>query len=126
MDKVYNTTLEKLGKDKAMIFEAQILMISDPIFFDVIKKRIVKEKKNAEHVVTHEFSKQIDQLKRSDSDVFKLRGLELEDVRNRIIRNLAEAKLKSRFEGTPIVVTRRIDACRRRASQPECGPGLCQ
>jgi len=108
LDKVYNTTLEKLGRDKAMIFEAQILMISDPIFFDVIKKRIIKEKKNAEHVVAQEFSIQIDQLKRSDSDVFRLRALELEDVRNRIIRNLTEAKLKSRFEGTPIVVTREL------------------
>ncbi|MGO9482176.1 MAG: phosphoenolpyruvate--protein phosphotransferase [Candidatus Kryptoniota bacterium] len=105
LNKVYNTTLEKLGSDKAMIFEAQILMISDPIFFDAIKQRIISEKKNAEHVVANEFSKQIEQLKRSDSDMFKLRALELEDVRNRIIRNLAEGKLKSRFEGTPIVVT---------------------
>jgi phosphotransferase system enzyme I (PtsI) len=105
LNKVYGTTLEKLGSDKAMIFEAQILMISDPIFFDVIKQRIISEKKNAEYIITNEFSKQIDQLKRSDSDMFKLRALELEDVRNRIIRNLTEAKLKSRFEGTPIVVT---------------------
>ncbi len=105
LNKVYNATLEKLGSDKAMIFEAQILMISDPIFFDAIKQRIISEKKNAEHVVTTEFSKQIEQLKRSSRDVFQLRALELEDVRNRIIRNLAESKLKSRFEGTPIVVT---------------------
>ena len=108
LEKVHKTTLEKLGRDKAMIFEAQTLMISDPIFFDVIKRRIVSEKKNADHIVSDEFSKQIEQLKRSDSDVFRLRALELEDVRNRIIRNLAEAKLKSRFEGTPIVVTREL------------------
>ena len=80
-------------------------MISDPIFFEDIKRRIVKEKKNAEFIVDHEFERQIEQLKRSDSDVFKLRALELEDVRNRIIRNLAETKLRSRFEGTPIIVT---------------------
>ena len=108
LNKVYNTTLEKLGSEKALIFEAQILMISDPIFFDAIERRIVSEKKNAEHIVTDEFSKQIEQLKRSDSDLFKLRALELEDVRNRILRNLTEAKLKSRFEGTPIVVTREL------------------
>jgi phosphotransferase system enzyme I (PtsI) len=108
LNKAYNTTLEKLGKDKAMIFEAQILMISDPIFFDVIKQRIISERKNAEYIVADEFSKQIDQLKRSDSDVFRLRALELEDVRNRIIRNLGDVKLRSRFEGTPIVVTREL------------------
>jgi phosphotransferase system enzyme I (PtsI) len=105
LDKVYNATLEKLGEDKARIFEAQKLMIADPIFFDEIKHRIVKEKKNAEFIVDDEFDKQIEQLKRSDSDMFKLRALELADVRNRIIRNLAETKLKSRFEGSPIIVT---------------------
>lgn len=105
LEKVYNTTLEKLGSDKAKIFEAQLLMISDPIFFDLIKRRIASEKKNVEYIVADEFSKQLEQLKRTNSDVFKLRALEMEDVRNRIIRNLAAAKLKSRFEGTPIVVT---------------------
>ncbi len=105
LEKVYNTTLEKLGSDKAKIFEAQLLMIADPIFFDVIRRRIVSDKKNVEYIVADEFSKQLEQLKRTDSDVFKLRALEMEDVRNRIIRNLANAKLKSRFEGSPIVVT---------------------
>jgi len=105
LEKAYNTTLEKLGNDKAKIFEAQKLMIADPIFFDEIKHRIVKEKKNADFIVDDEFDKQIDQLKRSDSDMFRLRALELADVRNRIIRNLGEGKLKSRFDGTPIIVT---------------------
>jgi phosphotransferase system enzyme I (PtsI) len=105
LDKIYNTTLEKLGGEKAQIFEAQKLMISDPILFGGIRGRIVKEKKNAEFVVDDEFGKQIEQLKRSDSDVFKLRALELSDVRSRIIRNMAETKLRSRFEGSPIVVT---------------------
>ena len=108
LDKVYNTTLERLGENKARIFEAQKLMISDPVLFENIKRRIVKDKKNAEFIVDEEFGRQIEQLRRSDSDVFKLRALELEDVRNRIIRNLAEYKLKSRFEGTPIVVTREL------------------
>jgi phosphotransferase system enzyme I (PtsI) len=105
LDKVYNATLERLGSDKAKIFEAQKLMIADPIFSEDIRRRIVEEKKNAEFIVDDEFDRQIELLKRSDSDVFKLRALELEDVRNRIIRNLAETKLRSRFEGTPIIVT---------------------
>lgn len=105
LDKVYNATLERLGSDKARIFEAQKLMIADPIFSEDIRRRIVEEKKNAEFIVDDEFDRQIELLKRSDSDIFKLRALELEDVRNRIIRNLAETKLRSRFEGTPIIVT---------------------
>lgn len=105
LEKVYKTAFEKVGGEKAMIFEAQLLMISDPIFVEGIKKRITKEKKNSEYIVAQEFAKQIAHLKKSNSEVFKQRALEIEDIKNRILRNLVEAKLRSRFEGTPIVVT---------------------
>ncbi len=105
LDKVYHTAFEKIGVDKAKIFEAQLLMVSDPIFFEAIKGRIVREKKNADFVVDDEFSRQIEQLRHSGNEIFRQRALEIEDVKNRILRNLAEAKLKSKFEGTPIIVT---------------------
>ncbi len=105
LEKIYRTAREKIGEDKAKIFEAQLLILSDPVFFDGVKHKIMRNRKNAEFVVSTEFSKQIDQLHRSDSDIFRQRAMEIEDARNRILRNLAEAKLKSRFEGTPIVVT---------------------
>ncbi len=105
LDKIYHTAREKIGEDKARIFEAQLLILSDPVFFDGVKHKITRTKKNAEYVVSTEFSKQVEQLRRSDNEVFKQRAMEIEDSRNRILRNLAEAKLRSRFEGTPIVVT---------------------
>jgi phosphoenolpyruvate-protein phosphotransferase (PTS system enzyme I) len=105
LEKVYHTAREKIGDDKARIFEAQLLILSDPVFFDGVKHKIVKSKKNAEFVISTEFSKQVEQLRRSNNELFKQRAMEIEDSKNRILRNLAEAKLKSRFEGTPIVVT---------------------
>ncbi|HQT90766.1 MAG TPA: phosphoenolpyruvate--protein phosphotransferase [Candidatus Kryptobacter bacterium] len=105
LEKVYHTAREKIGDDKARIFEAQLLILSDPVFFDGVKHKIVRNKKNAEFVVSTEFSKQVEQLRRSNNEMFKQRAMEIEDCKNRILRNLAEAKLKSRFEGTPIVVT---------------------
>jgi len=105
LEKVYRTALEKVGGENAMIFEAQLLMISDPVFVEEIRKRISAQKKNAEFVVADEFAKQTAQLRKSDNEMFRQRILEIEDVKNRILRNLAESKLKSRFEGTPIVVT---------------------
>lgn len=105
VEKIYHTAVEKIGNDQAKIFEAQLLMLSDPVFFDGVKHKIAKSKKNAEFVVSTEFSKQVDQLRRSENEIFKQRAMEIDDAKNRILRNLAEAKLKSRFEGTPIVVT---------------------
>ncbi len=105
LEKIYHTAREKIGDDKARIFEAQLLILSDPVFFDGVKHKIVRNKKNAEFVVSTEFSKQVEQLRRSNNEMFKQRAMEIEDCKNRILRNLAEAKLKSRFEGTPIVVT---------------------
>lgn len=105
VEKIYHTAAEKIGKDEAKIFEAQLLMLSDPVFFDGVKRKITRTRKNAEFVVSTEFSKQVDQLRHSENELFKQRATEIEDAKNRILRNLAEAKLKSRFEGTPIVVT---------------------
>ncbi len=105
LDKIYHAALEKIGPDKAKIFEAQLLMVSDPIFFDAIKGRIVKEKKNSEFIVDDEFSRQVEQFRHSGNEIFRQRWLEIDDVKNRILRNLAEAKLKSKFEGTRIIVT---------------------
>ncbi len=105
VEKIRHTAMEKIGSDQARIFEAQLLILSDPVFFEGIKKKITRNKKNAEFIVSSEFSKEIDQLRRSKNEIFKQRATELEDAMNRILRNLAEAKLKSRFEGTPIVVT---------------------
>ncbi len=105
LEKIYHTAREKIGDEKARIFEAQLLILSDPVFLEEVKKKIVKSRKNAEFVVSTEFSKQVEQLKRSGNELFKQRAMEIDDSKNRILRNLAEAKLKSRFEGTPIVVT---------------------
>ncbi len=105
LEKIYGTAREKIGEDKAKIFEAQLLILADPVFFDGVKHKISRNKKNAEFVVSTEFSKQIEQLRRSDNEIFKQRATEIEDAKNRILRNLAEAKLKSRVEGTPIIVT---------------------
>lgn len=105
LQKIYRTAVDKLGSEKAGIFEAQLLMISDPIFFSGIRKRINAEGKNVEYIVSKEFSKQVEQLRKSDNELFKQRAYEIEDVKNRILRNLSEAKLKSKFEGKPIVVT---------------------
>ncbi len=105
LDKVYRATFERIGADKAKIFEAQLLMVSDPIFFEAIKGRIVREQKNADYVVEDEFSRQVEQLRHSGNEIFRQRSFEIDDVKNRILRNLAEAKLKSKFEGTPVIVT---------------------
>lgn len=105
LDKVYHAALEKIGTDEAKIFEAQLLMVSDPIFFETIKGKIVKERKNSEFIVDDEFSRQVEQLRHSSNEIFRQRSLEIDDVKNRILRNLAEAKLKSKFEGSPIIVT---------------------
>ncbi len=105
LQKIYRTAVDKLGSEKAGIFEAQLLMISDPIFFSGVKKRIDGEKKNVEFIVSDEFSKQADQLRKSDNELFRQRAYEIEDVKNRILRNLTEAKLKSKFDGKSIVVT---------------------
>ena len=47
LEKVLQLTQEKVGDQKAKIFEAQIMILSDTVLFDAVRKRIHKELKNA-------------------------------------------------------------------------------
>ena len=49
LEKVIEGVLEKLGSEKAEIFEAHLCMLEDPEFIGSIQKKITDEKFNAEY-----------------------------------------------------------------------------
>ena len=96
---------EKMGEKRAAIFEAQIMILDDPVLIDSIVKRIDEEKKSPEFIVNHEISKYIDLMNSSDEPYMKERSHDIEDIKNRIIRNLQKKKLKSRIVENVVVIT---------------------
>jgi phosphotransferase system enzyme I (PtsI) len=96
---------EKMGEKRAAIFEAQIMILDDPILIDNIVKRIETEKKLPEYIVNNEISKYIDLMNSSDELYMKERSHDIEDIKNRIVRNLQKKKLKSKITEDVVVIT---------------------
>jgi phosphotransferase system enzyme I (PtsI) len=105
LEKVLQLTEEKIGNQKAKIFEAQIMILSDSVLFDAVKKRIHKELKNAESIVNKEISRYQQMMLKSPDDYMRERAHDVEDVKNRLIRNIQQDRLISRFDKKAIVVS---------------------
>ncbi len=103
--KIFNLAVDKLGDKRAAIFEAQIMILDDPILINTIKERIKKEKRLPEFIVDDEISKYTKIMSASNEPYMKERSHDIEDIKNRIIRNLKKKKWKSRITSDVIVVT---------------------
>ncbi len=108
LQKILSFAEQKIGNSKAKIFEAQIMILNDTVLFDSIYKRIGKEHKNAEFIVHGEIAKYQQLMLNSSDEYMRERAHDVEDVKNRIIRNIQEQKLISRFEGGSIVVSQAL------------------
>ena len=94
----------KLG-DRTKILEAQIMILEDPILIETLQKRIRAEKKNAELLVSNEIEKYQMMMLASGDDYMHERAHDMDDLKNRIIRNLQEEKLISKLESSCIIVS---------------------
>lgn len=103
--KVFNLAVDKLGKKRAALFEAQIMILDDPILIEKIISRIVDEMKNSEFIVYNEISKYQEMMRASNEPYMKERSQDIEDIKNRIIRNIRKKKWKSRITEEVIVVS---------------------
>jgi phosphoenolpyruvate-protein phosphotransferase (PTS system enzyme I) len=108
LKKIFDLAVDKMGEQRAGIFEAQIMILDDPVLIENIKKRIKKEKRSPEFLVDDEISKYQKLLSLSSQSYMKERSYDIEDIKNRIIRNLKKKKWKSRIENDVIVVTSNI------------------
>jgi len=96
---------EKLGSQQAKIFEAQVMILNDAILMGEIERRIETELKNAEHIVADEISKYKRLMLAANDEYMHERAHDVDDVMNRIIRNIQDQKLFSRLEGESIIVS---------------------
>ena len=95
----------KLGAQDAKIFDAQIMILGDGILMKTIEDRIRQEFRNAEYVVFDEIGKYKKLMLAAPDEYMHERAHDVDDVMNRIIRNIQDQKLYSRLEGEAIVVS---------------------
>ncbi|OMF32579.1 phosphoenolpyruvate--protein phosphotransferase [Paenibacillus sp. FSL H8-0548] len=85
---IRSSTAERLGEDKAEIFEGHLMILEDPDFIDAIALKITDEAMNAEFTL-HETAQSFIELLQSMSDeLLRGRAVDIEDVSGRIMSHL--------------------------------------
>lgn len=108
LKKIFDLAVVKMGEARAGIFEAQMMILDDPFLIDTIRKRIREEKRSPEYIVSDEISKYQELLSLSKETYMLERTHDIEDIKNRIIRNIKKKKWQSRIKNDVIVVTNSI------------------
>jgi len=105
LKKILAIARERMGNTRAGIFEAQLMILEDPVLLDNITNRIEREKKQPEYIVDDEISKYQDMMFLSHESYMKERASDIEDIKNRIVRNLRKKRWQSRIKGEVIIVS---------------------
>lgn len=79
---------KELGKDKADIFAAHLLVLSDPELINTIKAKIISEKVNAEFALQEVVAMFISMFESMDNEYMKERAADIRDVTKRVLANL--------------------------------------
>jgi phosphotransferase system enzyme I (PtsI) len=108
LTKILNFAQSKIGEGKAKIFEAQIMILQDAVLFHSIIKRIRTESRNAEFLVSDEIGKYANLMLMAHDDYMHERAHDVDDLKNRIIRNMQANKLISKFDASAIVVAHNL------------------
>lgn len=105
LNKIFSIAREKMGVKRAEIFEAQMMILDDQVLLSNIESRIKKEKKLPEFLVYDEITKYQDLMILAHDPYMKERALDIEDIKNRIIRNLQKKRWESKFTNDVIVIS---------------------
>ncbi len=105
LTKIFDLAHEKMGPERSGIFSAQLMILDDPVLQECIERRIRTEKKHPDFIVQNEITKYQDLMIVANEDYLKERALDIEDIKNRIIRNLQKKRLQSRITPGVIVVS---------------------
>jgi phosphotransferase system enzyme I (PtsI) len=105
LEKIVAFAQEKLDPEDTKILEAQIMILGDTILMTTIEKRIAGELRNAEFIVFDEISKYKRLMLSAPDEYMHERAHDVDDVMNRIIRNIQDQKLVSKLEGEAVIVS---------------------
>jgi phosphotransferase system enzyme I (PtsI) len=105
LSKIFTIAKEKMGPTRAGIFEAHLMILDDPILIENIVKRIETEKKQPEYIVNDEITKYQDLMIISHESYMKERAHDIEDIKNRIVRNLRKKQWKSKIQSDVVILS---------------------
>jgi phosphotransferase system enzyme I (PtsI) len=100
-------TADKLGEDKAEIFEAHLMILEDPEVVPAFEDKIKNEKINAAAAVKDVIDKYVAMFSAMEDDYLRERGADIRDVGMRVIKILLDVQeISDRMEEEVVVVAR--------------------
>lgn len=105
LNKIFSFAKEKMEEKRAAIFEAQVMILDDPILIGNINRRIEEEMRQPEYIVNDEISKYQEMMVSSHELYMNERAHDIGDIKNRIIRNLQKKRWQSRITHDAVVVS---------------------
>ncbi|QNO13808.1 phosphoenolpyruvate--protein phosphotransferase [Alkalicella caledoniensis] len=88
LEKIKVLAQQKMGKDKAEIFQAHLLVLSDPKLVNSVENGIKSEKKNAEVILDRTIKSFVQIFESMDNEYMKERAADIKDVGGRLLKNL--------------------------------------
>ncbi len=108
LNKIFNLAKEKLDVSNLMIFDAQLQFLNDEVLHKKIISRIENENLPAYYVFNNEIENMENNLLASNDEYIRERVNDIEDLKNRVLRNLAKGKLISKIDENSIVVAHNL------------------
>lgn len=108
LNKIFNLAKEKLDEKSLMIFDAQLVFLNDNHLHEKVIERIKAERKPAYTIFSDEIKSVTDSLMSSKDDYLKERATDIEDIKNRVLRNMVKKKLVSKIDENSIVVAHNL------------------
>ena len=103
LTKVYDLSKERIGEENSKIFDAQLEILKDKVFFNQVIDRIRKEKRAGSYILHDEIAK-LDEILAAGNEYMKDRISDFNDVKNRIVRNMKREKLVSKVSENTIII----------------------
>jgi phosphoenolpyruvate-protein phosphotransferase (PTS system enzyme I) len=88
LEQIRNRAEKDLGADKAAIFEAHLLVLSDPELISPIEDKIKTENVNAEHALKETADMFVSMFESMDNEYMKERAADIRDVTKRVLAHL--------------------------------------
>lgn len=88
LERIKEHAMSELGEDKAAIFAAHLLVLSDPELLNPVKDKITNEKVNAEFALNETATMFITMFEQMDNEYMKERAADIRDVTKRVIGHL--------------------------------------
>ncbi|MEC0239882.1 phosphoenolpyruvate--protein phosphotransferase [Paenibacillus dokdonensis] len=88
IDRIREQTLERLGPQKAEIFEAHLFLLDDPDLIDAAMDQIDSEGVNAEYALYEVASGIMEALRSMDNEMLRERAADVKDITGRVISKL--------------------------------------